>query len=332
MPIEFRCGKCGKLLRTADDTAGKQAKCPECGEVTTIPSPSALPPLPSSGQGSPFHTGSSPGASAGSPFGSGSQAAHAADEQNPYRSPSAFEPPSSARHGATPGYFAPTRIDLGDVLSRTWSIFKERIGICMGAFFLAFVINLVVGQILGYGATLLGEALNEEAIAVGLGLVANVAAQVFSLWLTLGQWLVFLRIARGQPVELGELFAGGPYLLRALGASVLFLLAVLAGVILLIVPGVIFALMFSQFLFLIIDRNTGVIESLELSKQVTSGNKLTLFALGFVIMGLGIVAVLPCGLGLLILWPFVSLLWPLTYLSMTGQPTAEQMQFQYQPA
>lgn len=38
MPIEFRCGQCGKLLRTADDTAGKQAKCPSCGTVQPIPS------------------------------------------------------------------------------------------------------------------------------------------------------------------------------------------------------------------------------------------------------------------------------------------------------
>jgi len=37
MPIEFRCSQCGKLLQTADSTAGKQAKCPACGAVATIP-------------------------------------------------------------------------------------------------------------------------------------------------------------------------------------------------------------------------------------------------------------------------------------------------------
>jgi phage FluMu protein Com len=39
MPIEFRCSKCGKLLRTGDDTAGRQAQCPECGTIGTVPSP-----------------------------------------------------------------------------------------------------------------------------------------------------------------------------------------------------------------------------------------------------------------------------------------------------
>lgn len=49
MPIEFNCTQCGSLLRTPDNTAGKQAKCPQCGTVVEIPSGSApiiAPPLP----------------------------------------------------------------------------------------------------------------------------------------------------------------------------------------------------------------------------------------------------------------------------------------------
>lgn len=41
MSIEFRCSQCQRLLRTGDDTAGKQAQCPECGAITTIPSVAA---------------------------------------------------------------------------------------------------------------------------------------------------------------------------------------------------------------------------------------------------------------------------------------------------
>ena len=37
MPIEFRCVQCNKLLRTPDETAGGQARCPDCGGVTEIP-------------------------------------------------------------------------------------------------------------------------------------------------------------------------------------------------------------------------------------------------------------------------------------------------------
>jgi phage FluMu protein Com len=51
MAIEFRCSQCQRLLRTGDDTAGKQAQCPECGAITTIPAaPDAIrePAIPAS--------------------------------------------------------------------------------------------------------------------------------------------------------------------------------------------------------------------------------------------------------------------------------------------
>jgi phage FluMu protein Com len=41
MSIEFNCSQCGKLLRVGDDAAGKQARCPSCGTVQSIPFPSA---------------------------------------------------------------------------------------------------------------------------------------------------------------------------------------------------------------------------------------------------------------------------------------------------
>jgi hypothetical protein len=36
MPIEFHCG-CGKILKAADEHAGKRAKCKTCGQMVTIP-------------------------------------------------------------------------------------------------------------------------------------------------------------------------------------------------------------------------------------------------------------------------------------------------------
>ena len=40
MPIEFDCTQCGQRLRTPDDTAGKQARCPGCNSLVPIPSQS----------------------------------------------------------------------------------------------------------------------------------------------------------------------------------------------------------------------------------------------------------------------------------------------------
>jgi len=81
MAIEFRCTKCGRLLRTPDDAAGKQAQCPECGTLSTVPTPAsgaASSPSPSQSPlgGAPppaeFDRGASPYQSTtqpGAPFG-----------------------------------------------------------------------------------------------------------------------------------------------------------------------------------------------------------------------------------------------------------------------
>ena len=37
MPIEFTCPGCQKTLRVADAAAGKQARCPDCGQIGFVP-------------------------------------------------------------------------------------------------------------------------------------------------------------------------------------------------------------------------------------------------------------------------------------------------------
>lgn len=88
MAIEFRCTLCGKLLRTGDETAGKQAKCPVCGALTTIPQPTEtgerqVPPLAPLGAEIPPPPPPAPG----SPFGPGAETGGTRGPEGPYQSP-----------------------------------------------------------------------------------------------------------------------------------------------------------------------------------------------------------------------------------------------------
>lgn len=72
MAIEFRCNQCGKLLRTADETAGRMAQCPHCGSQTPIPFASStievLPPETPTTGGDARTTDSGPSGESGNPF------------------------------------------------------------------------------------------------------------------------------------------------------------------------------------------------------------------------------------------------------------------------
>jgi len=312
-PIEFRCTQCNKLLRTPAETAGKQAKCPECGAILPVPmagvaatsagGPRVPPPPPP------------PTAPAGSPFGAGG-------EENPYASPTAQAAAGPSYTYVPSGEIRHTIIDLGDVFSRTWAIFTDQFAMCLAAALIVAVINLVTQG----GLHVLQKAAEHDLGIALVYLVVSVAASMFLMWLNIGQTLFFLKIARGEEPDLAALFAGGPFFLRILGASILVGLMTTAGVLLCIVPGVILALMFSQFFLLILDQNLGVMDSLNTSNEITKGNKVTLLVIGLVVGILGTVfAVFTCGLGIIAVIPFGALLSTVIYLMMTGQRTADQL-------
>ena len=314
MPIEFRCQQCEKLLRTPDDTAGKQAKCPDCGAVMQIPDePHLEPPPPRPLEPQPRSE---------SPFGPDIPPPGAPGTENPYQSPADYAAPPLV---PPPGTFAPSRIDFSDVLGRTWRIFRQHWGECMLVFVVVVILILITfGTALGVGAVL-GALVGSEAITVVFTVLAACLAGLFAVWIGIGQRLFFLKMARGEETSLGELFCGGPFFLNTLLAGALFALANLAGLMLCIVPGIIVALMFSHFHFLIIDRNVDAVESLSLSKQVTHGNKLMLLAIFMtVVVASSVINQFTCNLGALVTAPFMSLLSAVVYLVMTGQATADQ--------
>ncbi len=293
MTVEFRCTQCDKLLRTPDGTEGKKAKCPECGTVLTIPvpvteaEPVALVPEQAP---PPPHQPSA----------------------NPYQSPAAGEmraavPPDEVRRG-----FQPTRIDLGEVMGRAWQIYKGRFWPCVGTGFLFLVLNNVILEGVLYVAQQSG--LIEGTAIISFGIV------VF-IFLSLGIFIYMLKVARGEPTGVADLFNGGALLLSAIGILVLCFVAVHLGFILFIIPGIIVSLMFSQSIPILIDQQTGVIDSLRFSAQVTKGNKLTLFAIGCVSSLLTILGVLACGVGIIFVLPYLSLLAAVSYLMMSGQST-----------
>ncbi len=308
MPIEFRCTQCNRLLRTPDETAGKQAQCPECGAITTIPPASTAAPV-----------GAAPPPSA--PGGSddvglrGSQPDQPADSGIP-----------GAQFGPQWPAAAPAALDMGDVLNRTWNIIKRQWGSCLGAALIVFVLNWLITLALEGGGHLGGRAAFGRQGAVAFHVFGGLVGALIGIWLQIGLMRYFLKVARDGRANLSDLFSGGPYYVDVLVASILYLLITAVGFLLCVVPGIIFSLMFSQYYLLILDRNLVATHSLSESMRLMRGNKLTLFLIDVIVWVGGMaVIVLTCGLGLLAFIPFTLLVRPVVYLILTGQATSDQL-------
>jgi hypothetical protein len=313
MAIEFPCSQCGKLLRVGDDAAGKQARCPSCGAVQDIP---ATQPSPQN----PFGAAVPP------------QAAPASlTEVNPYQAPvgGVWQPPASIAVGP----IRPGPIDAGDVLNRTWVIFKLQFWMITLAAFIWWVtqaaFGAVVGQIVTIGAVAAaaggGGGQPDPSVTIASQIIVQVLVFLFGTWMETGMAIYMLKTARGEAANLGDLFAGGPFWPSALLARFLLYLGVFFGLLLLIIPGIIIALMLSQYLYLIIERKQGATQALGTSYNLTDGSKLNLFVLAIAAFGVSLLGLLACCVGIFPAIGFVNLMWAVAYLAMSGQPTADAM-------
>jgi uncharacterized membrane protein len=194
-----------------------------------------------------------------------------------------------------------------------WETFKKRPWFFVGS-------GLVIG--LAYvGAGLIISAINgllssapDQSTVIG-SLVNLLLGTLISIGVT-----AFYLNAHDNPdtVGLASLWHPRPFL-NFLAASVVVGLAIGAGFILLIVPGIIFALMFMFTTFIVVDREAGPIEAMKESKRITHGYKWPLLGFIFVLALINLLGALALGVGLLVSVPVSTLALVHAYRTLGGQ-------------
>lgn len=171
---------------------------------------------------------------------------------------------------------------IGPILLITITYF----GIAIGASFMLGTLDQVMGwkplpALIMEQTGMTPEAISEyQSRSSGdLSLQSTVISTVLSVFLMLGLSKIGLNMVSGKPFSIGMLFSGGKWLLKSLPAYVIFMVMFLAGLILLIVPGIIVFLRFGMYQNAIVDRNMGILQSLGYSWELTKGNGLNLFVI-----------------------------------------------------
>lgn len=146
-------------------------------------------------------------------------------------------------------------------------------------------------------------------IVFGDSAIGTVISGIWSLAcipLGWGLTIFFLDISRENNPQFSQLFDGYKDVLRIILTYLCFAIAVGIGFLLLIVPGIIIALMFSQAPFILKDNTElGAFEVLSKSANMMKGHKMDLFLLGLSFIGWGILAMLTMGLGFFLLFPYM---------------------------
>lgn len=134
-----------------------------------------------------------------------------------------------------------------------------------------------------------------------------------------------LNIARGEEARMEQIFDGFKNFGNTVGAYILYGLFVFLWSLLLIIPGIIAAISYSQTFFILAEDNEiGPMDALKKSRDMMEGHKWKYFELCLIFFGLSLLCILTLGIGFLFLFPFMQVTFANFYDDLKGEFILEE--------
>ncbi|MFA6066706.1 MAG: hypothetical protein WC707_06005 [Candidatus Babeliaceae bacterium] len=150
-------------------------------------------------------------------------------------------------------------------------------------------------------------------------LVIFVIFKLIDSVVSLGFTKITLLLHDNKPTHYSDLFSCAHLALKHFTASALYVLIVVCGLMLFIVPGILFMVMFGFFSYAIVDKELGPIDALKESYRITNNSKSLLVSLFIILIALNALGGACCGLGLLITYPMTALACAYVYRALQAQ-------------
>lgn len=174
----------------------------------------------------------------------------------------------------------------------------------MFKYFLELLLIGIIGWVIGIPS---GATVWAEGAAVAAGILVFFA--LFYGFLIIGPVdygvsFAHLKAARGDKLEITDMFAGFRNYWNAVFANLLVGVIIFIGFILLIIPGIIFACKLAFTPYLVVDQKMDVIEAIKVSWSMTRGHAWKVFFIGLLAIPIVIV-----GLVLFIIGIIPAIMW-----------------------
>lgn len=228
--------------------------------------------------------------------------------QNPYSNPSEF--PSS------PGTNSNRSPEISfDAIGQAWKLLQPNLGTWIGAFLIYIVI---IGAISGIQGATLGRDAN-GAPQIGptyylFSLISFLAAQFF----VGGFFRMAIANVRTGRAEIGQMFSAGDAILNLIVAGILTTIATSLGFLACIVPGLLLSGLFMFVTPLIVDKKQGALEAIGNSFNALKPQMLMAVLFLIVVVLVGALGALACGVGVLVTAPLALLAVAITYNNFLG--------------
>ncbi len=201
-------------------------------------------------------------------------------------------------------------MDTAELKGRAKEQLRGKWAIAVGT---VLVANIILEVDVGYKVA---SKLGIEGLSYSLDLIALLLGGVISVGLC--RFLLDMATKRREP-RFNTLFSSFNIYLKTLGLNILITLAVLAGTLLFIVPGIIVSLMFSQaFYILSEDPSKSITQCINESVNLMSGHKWELFYLNLTFIGWWLLSLVTLGIAALWVAPYQKLTEANFYLDLNS--------------
>ena len=153
--------------------------------------------------------------------------------------------------------------------------------------------------------------------------LVTVASRVAQIWLQLGLFRTALKLADGQLTGTDAFLRSSEDFLSFLLASVLYGLLVSVGMLLLVVPGVIWAVRYGASGFVVADEHVDPVAALKRSAALTKGLGWELFVFGLALLGVNLLGAMALGVGLLVTIPVTAIAAARVYRVLVARAAAQ---------
>jgi hypothetical protein len=217
-----------------------------------------------------------------------------------------------------------------ELVSASWEIFGKHAPVLIGAnVVVALAVQLaqfpgVVVSALCAMAHVQPALVSGWMSPVMRGAISFPFVMLASAFFNVGIVRLALQAARGEDPQFGVVFSGLDRVLPMLGLNLVMGLGIVVGFILLVVPGVILSVAWSMAGYYMVDQNLGPIDALKASWEGTKGARAALALVFLAGMGILLVGMACCCIGMIAAIPLTTVLYAMTYLKLRG-PTGPQM-------
>ncbi len=201
-----------------------------------------------------------------------------------------------------------------EALQYGWNIMKDNIWYFLGVLIVAWALAGVPHIIAGI--------LQRESI--GLSFFFRIIGWVADIIVSIGLITIALKFLDKQEPKFEDLFSFKPYFWKYLGASILTGLIVWIGFLLLIVPGIYWALKFQFFGYFVVGQGRDPVEAMRMSSRITHTVKWKLFGFGLVLALINAVGAICLFIGLFVTVPVTLLAYSSVYRKLLEQTESAQ--------